>query len=104
MSDKDRIVAKAMTDKKFLEELKKSPKTVLERELGRKVGVGKTIVVVEDTELIVHLVVPRAVGGPQELKDGDLGKIAGGASSTSLVIQGCFDCSSDTSRTTPCFS
>jgi hypothetical protein len=89
MSAKDpraELIAKALKDPKFREQLKKDPAAAIEKALGLKLPAGLTVKVVEDTPAAVHLVLPPAAPA---LSEGQLGKVAGGAYSS--VGGGCID-------------
>jgi hypothetical protein len=69
------IVAKAVKDPKFREELKKDPASAIEKATGVKVPAGLTVKIVEDSASVVHLVLPP---DPKSLSEADLKKVAGG--------------------------
>jgi hypothetical protein len=70
------LVAKAVKDPKFREELKRNPAAVIEKSAGVKLPAGLTVKVLEDTAGVVHLVLPPDAGA---LSEADLKKVAGGA-------------------------
>jgi hypothetical protein len=73
------IMARAMKDEAFRQQLLSNPKAVLERELGITLPQGVIVQVHEDTPTIVHLVLPPARSGqPQELSDAELEQASGG--------------------------
>jgi hypothetical protein len=76
----EQVIAKAMKDEAFRQELLSNPKAVLERELGVTLPQGVTIQVHEDTPTTLHLVLPMKpqAGEPQELSDAELEQVAGG--------------------------
>jgi hypothetical protein len=80
------IVAKAVKDPKFREELKKDPAAAIEKAIGVKLPAGMTVKVVEDTAAVVHLVLPPSA---RPLSEKELGKVAGGAAAG--VTQDCTD-------------
>ena len=83
-SIQEQIIAKAMKEETFRQELLSNPKAAIERELGITVPQGVTITVHQDTPTTLHLVLPvRAPGeGGEELSDAELEQAAGG-------VQGC---------------
>ncbi len=101
MSDKrNQLIAKALTDPRFKAELLQNPAAAIETVTGVKVAAGVTVKIVEDSASVVHLVIPN--GLPPEhgqLSDGELGKVAGGAASTKLLVPKCLDNSSYQSGT-----
>ena len=81
----EQIIARAMKEETFGQELLSNPKAAIERELGISVPPGVTITVHQDTPTTLHLVLPmRASGeGGEELSDAELERAAGGALYTS---------------------
>lgn len=77
----DQIIAKAMKEETFRQQLLNNPKETLERDLGIALPQGVTVQVHEDTPTTVHLVLPvqPPMGKPQELSEAELGTIVGGA-------------------------
>jgi hypothetical protein len=65
------IMARAMNDEAFRQELLANPKAVLERELGITLPRGASVQVHEDTAAILHLVLPKklVVSEPVDLSD-----------------------------------
>jgi hypothetical protein len=79
MDHKRKLLAKAATDPKFLADLKKDPAAVIARETGVSVPAGITVKVVEDTDSVVHLVVPKLRAVPKgELGENELSQVSGG--------------------------
>jgi hypothetical protein len=75
-----KIMAKAMKDEAFRQQLLSHPKATLERELGITLPPGLTIQVHEDTCTTRHLVLPRlAPRDTGEVSDAELADVAGGA-------------------------
>ena len=75
----DQIIAKAMKEETFRQELLSDPKTVIERELGISVPQGVTIAVHPDTPTTLHLVLPMAPPDAEvQLSDADLQAVVGG--------------------------
>lgn len=68
------LIAKALSDKTFKENLIENPLAVLEAE-GIKVPSGMKINIVQNTDKVFHLVLPYR---STELSDDDLDNIAGG--------------------------
>jgi hypothetical protein len=80
MSAKDpraELVAKAVKDPKFREELKKNPAAAIEKAVGVKLPAGLSIKVVEDSSSVVHLVLPPQ-GSGKPLSERELSAVAGG--------------------------
>jgi Nitrile hydratase, alpha chain len=77
----EQIVARAMQDEAFRQELLSNPKAAVERGLGITLPQGTTITVYEDTPDTVHIVLPMKVqsGEPRELSDAELEQAVGGA-------------------------
>lgn len=78
--DVQQLIARAMKDEAFRQELMGNPKAVLERELGIELPSDVTVQVHEDTSSTIHLVLPtkQRTDGVQELSDEELGHIVGG--------------------------
>lgn len=76
----DQIIAKAMKEETFRQELLSDPKTVIARELGISVPQGVTIAVHQDTPTTLHLVLPRRApsAAGAELSDAELEQAVGG--------------------------
>ena len=74
------IIARAMKDDAFRQELLANPKAALERELKITIPDDVVIHVYEDTPTTIHLALPlkTSSGEPQELSDAELDAIAGG--------------------------
>ncbi|WKJ91334.1 NHLP leader peptide family RiPP precursor [Methylomonas montana] len=68
------IVARAWSDPNFRESLIRDGQTTL-KQLGISLGEGVIVKVVEDTESIVHLVIPRR---PIDISDDDIRAIING--------------------------
>lgn len=77
----EQIVARAMQDEAFRQELLSNPKAAVERGLGITIPQGTNIHVYEDTPDTVHIVLPMKVqsGEPRELSDAELEQAVGGA-------------------------
>jgi len=77
----EQIVARAMKDEAFRQELRSNPKAAVERGLGITLPRGTNIQVHEDTPDTVHIVLPMRVqsGEPRELSDAELEQAVGGA-------------------------
>jgi hypothetical protein len=71
-----RVIAKAWGDDAFRAQLLADPTTVLGGE-GINAPEGKTFAIVEDTDDVVHVVLPAR---PTELSDDELDSVAGGMS------------------------
>lgn len=78
------IIARAMKDENFRQQLLANPRAVLERELGIALPQDVSVQVYEDTPTTIHLVLPAKPqgGAVQELSDAELETIAGGAGGT----------------------
>jgi hypothetical protein len=68
------VVARAWSDEAFKQRLMAEPSAVL-REAGIEVPAGRQVRVVEDTEQVVHLVVPQR---PRDLSDEQFDQVAAG--------------------------
>jgi hypothetical protein len=72
------VLARAIKDAAFRQELLSNPKTVLAREFNVQVAESVTIRVLEDTSTTFTLVLPSQETGTLELSDTDLESVAGG--------------------------
>jgi hypothetical protein len=81
------VVAKAWTDEAFRQQLLAEPATVL-REQGIDFPAGLEVRVVEDTEQVRHLVLPRRPA-EGELSEAELDQVAGGVCSCACTCQNC---------------
>ena len=86
-SAQEQIIARAMKDEAFRQELLTNPKAALERELGITIPDDVVIRVYEDTSTTIHLALPlkTSTSEPQELSDAELDAIAGGGGVTRSV-------------------
>jgi hypothetical protein len=77
---REQIIAKAMKDEAFRQQLLSNPKVTLERELGIGLPADVNVEVHEDTATTLHLVLPmKAQESPMhELSDSDLEAAVGG--------------------------
>jgi hypothetical protein len=66
------LLARAMKDEAWRQELLTNPKTLIERELGITLPQGVTIATHEDTSTTVHLVLPPRQLQAVEVSDPDL--------------------------------
>lgn len=76
------LVARAAADQRFKQRLVTDPVTIL-RENGIAVPPGRTVLVLENTATVIHLVLP-ATSESGELSEADLEKVAGGVSAEAL--------------------
>lgn len=70
------IIARAMDDNSYREELLVNPKAAIQREFGKELPHGLEVRVVEESANVVYLVLPPKSG--IELSDKDLSAVAGG--------------------------
>ena len=71
------IVAQAWRDEAFRKRLLADPAAVL-KEQGLEVPPGVQVLVVEDTEQVIHLTLPRQPASPGEVSDEELATVAAG--------------------------
>jgi hypothetical protein len=93
-SIQEQIIAKAMKEEAFRQELLSNPKAAIKGELGISVPQGMTIMVYEDTPTTLHLVLPvRAPSATgEELSDAQLEQAVGGlppVDTAPRLISGC---------------
>lgn len=76
----EQIVARAMKDEAFRQELLSNSRAAVQRGLGITLPQGTNILVYEDTPNTIHIVLPMKVqsGEPQELSDAELEQAVGG--------------------------
>ena len=76
----EQLIAKAVKDETFRQEVLSNPKAAIERTLGISVPAGVTIAVHQDTPTTLHLVLPRQAPSAAgvELSDAELEQAAGG--------------------------
>lgn len=72
------IIAKALKDSAFKQELLSNPKAAIEREVGQTLPPNIEIQVVEETPTKLYLVLPSTSSVPRELSDQQLESVAGG--------------------------
>ncbi len=83
----ERIIAKAMKEETFRQELLSNPKVAIERALGISVPQGVTIAVHQDTPTTLHLVLPAHVQTATELSDAELEQATGGVWNSGCVCE-----------------
>lgn len=91
------ISTRVLTDDQFRQALLSDPAATLEREYGVKVPEGVKIQVHEETDQVIHLIVP---GRPHRM-EGQLGK-GGGTVSPQMAPEGrtnCCTCGSSSAQT-----
>jgi len=76
-SIQEQIIARAMKEEAFRQELLSNPKAAIEGALGISIPQGVTIAVHQDTPTTLHLVLPAKVQ-TGELSDAELEQVAGG--------------------------
>jgi hypothetical protein len=78
---KEQIIARAMKDETFRQQLLSNPQAAFESELDITLPKGMTVQVHEDTPTVIHLVLPMKTptGGLTELSDEDLKEATGGS-------------------------
>lgn len=88
MSDQDdrtkafaQVIAHSWGDPDYRAKLLADPAGTLADDAGFRVPEGKRIVIVEDTDDVIHLVLPAR---PTELSDEELDSVSGGACSTGI--------------------
>jgi len=76
----EQIIAKAMKEETFRQELLSNPKAAIKRALGISVPAGVTIAVHEDTPTTLHLVLPMQAPSAAltELSEAELEQATGG--------------------------
>ena len=76
----EELIAKALKDETFRQEVLSNPKAAIERTLGISVPAGVTIAVHQDTPTTLHLVLPRQAPSAAgvELSDAELEQATGG--------------------------
>ncbi len=86
----EQIIAKAMKDEAFRQEVLSNPKAAIERALGISVPAGVTIAVHQDTPTTLHLVLPRRAPSPAwaELSDAELEQATGGSATIPTFNEG----------------
>ena len=76
----EQIIAKALKEEAFRQELLGNPQAAIEGALGISVPAGVTIVVHQDTPTTLHLVLPMGAPSPAlaDLSDAELEQATGG--------------------------
>jgi hypothetical protein len=80
------IIAKAMSDDAYREELLVNPKRAIRQELGKELPLGVEVRVVEESANVVYLVLPPR--RTRELSDGDLDAVVGGFAAPPASLPG----------------
>ncbi len=73
-----KLIAKALKDESFRNELRSGPKAAIEKELGMELPGEIDIRIVEENENEVCLVIPHGFSDTNELTDVELEAVAGG--------------------------
>lgn len=87
----DAIIARAMHDDAYRQELLVNPKQAIHREFGKELPPGLDVRVVEEAPNVVYLVLPARRAS--ELSDDELAAVAGGLVPTAQMqrpINGCY--------------
>ena len=79
VDSREQIVARAVSDPAFRQQLLANPKRTLEQTLGVKFPPSLEVVVLEETASRICLVVPRLAPASEELTDEQLTAAAGGS-------------------------
>ena len=91
------IAARAVRDEEFRQALIRDPSSTLEREFGAKIPEGVTIQVHEETDEVVHLVVPGGLRRFENLPDDALDDTI--LEMMREDVAGCCTCGSSTAQT-----
>ncbi len=73
-----RLIAKALKDESFRNELRSEPKSAINKELGMEIPGEINIRLVEENENEVCLVIPHGFSDTNELTDVELESVSGG--------------------------
>ncbi len=73
-----KLIARALKDESFRNELRSDPKTAIEKELGMEIPGEINIRLVEENENEVCLVIPHVFSDTNELTDVELESVPGG--------------------------
>ena len=79
VDSREQIVARAVSDPAFRQQLLANPKRTLEQTLGVTFPPSLEVVVLEETASRICLVVPRLAPASEELTDEQLTAVAGGS-------------------------
>jgi len=72
-----KIIAKAVKDEDFKKRLEKNPEETIKKDFGLEIPAGMKIKVIEDTETVRHLLIPRiAQADLTELTETDIETVA----------------------------
>ena len=87
----EQIIAKAMKEEAYRQELLSNPKAAIEGALGISVPAGVTIVVHQDTPTTLHLVLPVRATSPAlaDLSDAELEQAVGGITPGGSMVNMC---------------
>ena len=82
------LIARALQDEAFRQELLRDPKGIFARELGITMPEHIQVQVLEESPTTVYLVLPQLVtGAGNELSDVELEDVAGGATERSVCVR-----------------
>jgi Nitrile hydratase, alpha chain len=96
-----RLLQRSLEDDAFRQRLLEDPKAAVEQELGTRLPEDVRVVAVEETAETIYLVLPfRSTEGQEveELSDGELEAVAGGADTVMCT----FTCPPPEGSTAPC--
>lgn len=83
-----KIIAKALEDEAFRQELLNNPNTAkaeIEKDLGQKLPEGFQLRVLQETENMAYIVLPVTISANQELSEEQMEAVAGGWKATVSV-------------------
>ena len=80
-----KIIMRAIKDEKFREDLKKNPKTVIERELGHIFSKDIRFNIIEQDEKTFNIIIPKT-SHAENLSEKELTEIAGGTCQGELSV------------------
>jgi len=76
--DVSKAIERSISDKTFRDKLTSDPAAAL-AEVDIDVPPGVTLLVLEDTDQVCHIVLPKSSNAQNSLSDRELGMVAGGA-------------------------
>ncbi len=76
------IITRALRDDNFKKNLKENPVETIKKNFGIEIPEGIDIKIIEDTDILKHIVIPHVHNHPIDIDDRELDLVVGGSNNT----------------------